>query len=89
MKQKQDVYGANCQAAFIIDMVNSSENGMLAGSQGGMKTDVALNKLLADTADSLGYYLPVIEEPTITRGGLGDSFPWVEKGIPAAFIDGM
>ncbi len=88
VKQKQDVYGNHCQAAIIIDMVNSSENGMLAGAKNGMKTDVQLNKMLADYADQLGYYLPVIEEPTITRGGLGDSFPWVEKGIPAAFIDG-
>jgi aminopeptidase YwaD len=88
VKNKQDVYGENCEAAFIIDMVNSSENGMLAGAEGGMKTDASLNKMLADVADRLGYYLPVIEEPTITRGGLGDSYPWVEKGIPAAFIDG-
>jgi len=88
VKQKQDVYGDQCDAAIIIDMVNSSENGMLAGAKGGMKTDVRLNKLLANFADQLGYYLPVIDEPTITRGGLGDSFPWVEKGIPAAFIDG-
>ena len=36
----------------------------------------------------MGFHLPVIDDPTITRGGLGDSFPWVEKGIPAAFIDG-
>lgn len=88
VKQKQDVYGEHCQAAFIIDMVNSSENGMLAGAKGGMKTDVQLNKMLADNADRMGFYLPVIDDPTITRGGLGDSFPWVEKGIPAAFIDG-
>ena len=88
VKQKQDVYGDHCEAAFIIDMVNSSENGMLAGSQNGMKTDATLNRMLADFADRLGFYLPVIDDPTITRGGLGDSFPWVEKGIPAVFIDG-
>jgi aminopeptidase YwaD len=88
VKQKQDVYGEHCEAAIIIDMVNSSENGMLAGPENGMKTDAALNKMIAGFANDLGYYLPVISDPTITRGGLGDSFPWVEKGIPAVFIDG-
>lgn len=88
VKQKQDVYGENCQAAIIIDMVNSSENGMLAGPENGLKTDVKLNNRLANYAEELGYFLPVITDPTITRGGLGDSFPWVEKGVPAAFIDG-
>lgn len=88
VKQKEEVYGKQCEAAFIIDMVNSSENGMLAGAKNGMKTDFTLNKMLFGFAEELGYYLPVIEEPTITRGGLGDSFPWVEKGIHAAFIDG-
>ena len=88
VKQKQDVYGENCEAAFIIDMVNSSENGMLAGPKNGMKTDARLNKMLANYADQLGFYLPIIDDPKITRGGLGDSFPWVEKGISAAFIDG-
>ncbi len=87
VKQKPDVYG-QCEAALIIDMVNSSENGMLTGAKNGKKTDVRLNKMIERYADELGYYLPVIEEPTITRGGLGDSFPWVEKGIPAVFIDG-
>ena len=88
VKQKSDVYGEHCEAAIIIDMVNSSENGMLAGAENGMKTDATLNQMLADFADDLGYFLPIINDPTITRGGLGDSFPWVEKGIPAAFIDG-
>jgi aminopeptidase YwaD len=88
VKQKQDVYGQHCEAAFIIDMVNSSENCMLAGPKNGMKTDAVLNKLLESAADELGYYLPIIDEPSITRGGLGDSFPWVEKEIPAVFIDG-
>jgi aminopeptidase YwaD len=88
VRQKRDVYGDHCDAAFIIDMVNSSENGMLAGAQNGLKSDTRLNKLLESYADELGYYLPVIEDPTITRGGLGDSFPWVERGTPAAFIDG-
>lgn len=88
VKQKQDVYGEHCDAALIIDMVNSSENGMLAGAENGLKTDTKLNRMLADFADDLGYYLPIIVDPTITRGGLGDSFPWVEKGIPTAFIDG-
>ncbi len=87
VKQKTDVYEP-CEAAFIIDMVNSSENGMLAGAQNGLKSDVRLNKMLEQYADELGYFLPFIQEPTITRGGLGDSFPFVEKGIPAAFIDG-
>jgi aminopeptidase YwaD len=85
VKNKQDVYGDNCEAAFIIDMVNSSENGMLAGSQGGKKTDARLNKMLDGCADRLGYYLPIIDEPTIAAAG--DSYPWVEK-VPAAFIDG-
>jgi aminopeptidase YwaD len=88
VRQKQDVYGESCEAAFIIDMVNSSENGMLPGARNGMKTDATLNRMLADYAEELGYYLPVIEDEVIARGGLGDSFPWVEKGIPAVFIDG-
>lgn len=88
VKQKRDVYGDNCDAAIIIDMVNSSENGMLAGPQNGLKTDVKLNNLLEHFADELGYHLPIITDPTITRGGLGDSHPWVENGIPAVFIDG-
>jgi aminopeptidase YwaD len=88
VKQKEDIYGKKCDAAFIIDMVNSSENGMLAGPKNGMKTNVRINKMLENYADELGYYLPVLVDPTITRGGLGDSFPWVEKGIPAVFIDG-
>jgi hypothetical protein len=61
---------------------------MLAGPKNGMKTDARLNKMLANYADQLGFYLPIIDDPKITRGGLGDSFPWVEKGISAAFIDG-
>ena len=69
VKQKSDVYG-QCDAALIIDMVNSSENGMLTGAKNGKKTDVRLNKMIERYADELGYYLPVIEEPTITRGGL-------------------
>ncbi len=88
VKQKKDVYGDHCEAAFIIDMVNSSENGMLPGAKNGMKTDSRLNKMLEGFADELGYFLPVIDDPKISRGGLGDSFPWVEKGIPASFIDG-
>ncbi len=88
VKQREEVYGKQCEAAFIIDMVNSSENGMLAGAKNGMKTDVRLNKMLSGFAEELGYFLPVVDEPTIARGGLGDSFPWVEKGIPAVFIDG-
>ncbi len=88
VKQKQDVYGDHCDAAFIIDMVNSSENGMLAGAKNGMKTDARLNRMLEGYAEELGYFLPVIEDPKITRGGLGDSQPFVEKGIPAAFVDG-
>ncbi len=88
VKQKKDVYGPHCEGVFIIDMVNSSENGMLAGPKNGLKTDVRLNKMLENNADSLGYHLPVIDDPTITRGGLGDSLGWVEEGIPASFIDG-
>ncbi len=88
VRQKQDVYGDHCDAAFIIDMVNSSENGMLAGAKNGMKTDARLNRMLEGYAEELGYLLSVIEDPKITRGGLGDSFPFVEKGISAAFIDG-
>lgn len=87
VKQKPEVY-RQCDAALIIDMVNSSENGMLAGAKNGKKTDVRLNKMIERYADELGYFLPVIEDPTITRGGLGDSFPWVERGTPAVFIDG-
>ena len=88
VKQKQEVYGTLCEAVFIIDMVNSSENGMLAGPENGKKTDVRLNKMLEGNANALGYHLPVIDDPTITRGGLGDSFGWLERGIPASFIDG-
>lgn len=87
VNQKADVY-KTCDAALIVDMVLSSENGMLAGARNGLKSDVRLNRMLEQYAEDLGYSLPFIEEPTITRGGLGDSFPFVEKGIPAAFIDG-
>ncbi len=88
VRQCGHVYGEHVDAAFIIDMVNSSENGMLAGAEGGMKTDVRLNRMLSGYAEELGYYLPILDEPAVTRGGLGDSYPWVEKGVPAAFIDG-
>jgi len=88
VKQKAEIYGPNCEAVFIIDMVNSSENGMLAGSKNGLKTDVRLNNLLKNNAEKLGYFLPIIDDPKITRGGLGDSQAWLEKGVPAAFIDG-
>lgn len=87
VKQKADVY-RQCDAAIVIDMVNSSENGMLAGPKNGKKLDVRLNKMLEHFADDLGYYLPIIDDPTITRGGYGDALAWVEKGVPAVFIDG-
>jgi aminopeptidase YwaD len=88
VKQRADVYGPHCEGVFIIDMINSSENGMLAGPKKGLKTDKRLNKMLERNADALGYHLPVIDDPRITRGGLGDSQGWVERGIPAVFIDG-
>ncbi len=87
----------NAIASFVIDQVAGANTGIIkrgiiydiengyVPTGGYLHSDETLAKLLRESAEELGYVMPIYDAP---GGSLGESNNFIDAGIPSVFICG-